>query len=568
MYNILLTLNVFARRNSEASEIRKQIHTTRLYIGCLVIFTLILVSVTTSEQRMRTTIVSMPTITEYEDLYQNGKLPRSCPCSQIATPHSEFISLIPNFHQVCSSQLITDDWLDRLVYQSSFQSISQSFYYLDIRSYGLDMFRTVRSFCSLANETITSGLTNFLATNLISTQALPRQQFHEQTESLMVDFQSNVENTFKQVLSIVRQTNQGDQILTTKMSNFFFDGLFFRDNLSIVFRTSTGIKSSINDTLFSCSCVLNHCSQPLGFFDYNNGSRIFTLNADVPGMYSACYPLDGLRISTFECWFNESCIEFILSHLTPFPVKTYFEPLNSSILIRFSPFTTIGDIIDNLMIDMWANITNYERYYNSCRPLTCTYTSYQRFDWLYTITIVTSIFGGLSVSLRIICRLLVKHCFYCRRQRSVATSSKYFTTFLFNVFTIIDEGESTIVRGSILSRIVNQMRHLLLTMNLFDSDSPDQHIQRRERLATRLYIISLTIIIVFLFVYILFIEHTRTATVRFPSSNLVAQLQKKYPVTLSCPCIQTSMSYFTFLSLKVRNIEDLVVELEDSVSFI
>lgn len=129
------------------------------------------------------------------------------------------------------------------------------------------------------------------------------------------------------------------------------------------------------------------------------------------------------------------------------------------------------------------------------------------------------------------------------------------------MFTIIHEGELAIVRAGILRRIVNQIRHLLLTINLFDSDSPDHHIQRREHLTTRLYIVLLTIIVAFLFFYMLIIENIRTATVRFPSSNLVAQLQKIYPMTLSCPCIQTSISYSTFVSLKVRNIEDLVVEL-------
>ena len=563
MYNLSLTLNLLAHRNSNASEVRQQILTTRLYIGCLAIFTLILASITLLDQRMTTIIVSRPTITEFEDLYQSGKLPHSCPCSQIAIPHSEFISVIPTNHEVCSSQLISDDWLDRLAFRNYFQAV----YYLDVRSYGLDMLRTVRSFCLLANETIIDALTNFLAANLISTQMLSRQQFHEQTEALIVDFQSNVENTFKQVFSIARQTNQGDQVLTSKRSNFFFDGLFDSSGLLIDVRTFTGIKSSINDTLPSCSCVLNNCSQPLSLFDYNNDSQIFTLIADIPGMYSACYALDGLRMSTFECWFNQSCIELILSHLIPFPIEIYFQPLNSSMLSRSSPFTTIGEIIDNLMIEMWRNITNYERYYNSCRLLTCTYTSYQRFDWLYTITIVTSIFGGLSVSLRIICLLLIKLYFYCRRPRSVPTSSKYFRTLFFNVLTIIDEGESAIVRGSIVCRLVNQMQDLLLTMNLFDSNSPHQYIQRRERLSTRLYINLLSITIGFLFVYMLFTEHTRTTTVRFPSSNLVAQLQKKYPMTISCPCIQTSMSYSTFLSLKVRNIENLAVGLGDSASF-
>lgn len=120
------------------------------------------------------------------------------------------------------------------------------------------------------------------------------------------------------------------------------------------------------------------------------------------------------------------------------------------------------------------------------------------------------------------------------------------------MFTVIYIGESAIVRVGIISRTVTKVRHLPSTINLFDSDSPHTHIQRRERLSTRLYIISLTITVAFLFIYMLFVQHTRAVTVNFPSSNHVAQLQDKYSMTLSCPCMQTSMPYSTFLSLKVR----------------
>jgi hypothetical protein len=419
--NTLLTLNLFARRHSEASDVREQILTTRFYIGCLFVFTLILVSVTTLEQQIKTTIISIPTVTEFENLFQNGKLPNSCPCSQIAIQRSEFISLIPTFHQVCSSELITEDWLDRLSYTTNTRSV---YYYLDIRSYGLDMFRTILSFCLLANETTTDAMTSFLTTDWVSTQVLSRQQFYEQVQALMIDFQLGIENTFKQAFSIAREINQGNQVLSSRVSNFFFNGLFDSNGHLISVQTYIGTMSSVTDILPSCSCVLNTCSQPSGFFDLNNDGQTFKLIFEVPGMYSACYPLDGLRISTFECWFNETCIKLVLSYLAPFPVETQYDPLNSSMLIRFSPTTTIGDIIDDVMIEQWTNVTNYETYYKMCRPLTCTYSSYRRFDWLYTITILTAVFGGLSVSLRIACALLIKLYVNCRRKRAVATASK------------------------------------------------------------------------------------------------------------------------------------------------
>lgn len=118
------------------------------------------------------------------------------------------------------------------------------------------------------------------------------------------------------------------------------------------------------------------------------------------------------------------------------------------------------------------------------------------------------------------------------------------------------------MRVGLISRIVIQVQHFWTTVNLFNSESPHEHIQRHERRSTRVYMISLVILIAFLFIYMLFVENTRTVIMKSPSSNLVAQLQKKYPMTLSCPCVQTSMSYSTFLSLKVTDRQDLGIHLK------
>ena len=417
----LLTLNLFARRNSETGVVRKQILSTRLYIGCLVIFTLILVLATGVDVRMRTTNIAMPTISQFENLFEAGKLPRSCPCSQLAIPYSEFLSLIPTFHQICSSKLISDDWLDRLGYSGTTRPI---YYYLDVRSYGLDMFRTLQTFCSLANSTVTDAMTNFLANDWVSNQVWPRQQFQEQIQAFIIDFQSTMKNTFKQELNMAHEANQGNQLLSSRVSNFFFDGTFNNDSHLISVRTYMGTILSTTDMLPTCSCLLNTCSQPLGFFNTSNNGQTVALIVEIPGMYSACYALDGFRLSTLECWFNETCIEIVISHLTPYPVEPQIDLLNSSMLIQFSPITTIGDIVDVLMIEEWTNMINYEMYYKTCKPLTCTYTSYHRFDWVYIITVLAAVFGGLCVALRVICPFLINLYFSCRRNRAETAEGK------------------------------------------------------------------------------------------------------------------------------------------------
>jgi hypothetical protein len=224
----------------------------------------------------------------------------------------------------------------------------------------------------------------------------------------MIEFQINTPNTFKQLVTIARETINGNQLLTTKQSNFFAQAKFNTFGRFASYQSYLGIKLLANDTLPSCSCLLDTCTQQLGFYNGDDSSvspePLFT----IPGILSACYPFDGLRLSTLECWFNETCISLIRAHLTPISVEQYIPALKSSIEKRFTPSTLLGDIIDELMIEEWTNTTDYEAYYSSCRPLTCTYTYFHRLDWLYTVTTLIALFGGLSVSFRIICPLLVK----------------------------------------------------------------------------------------------------------------------------------------------------------------
>ncbi|CAF1492900.1 unnamed protein product, partial [Rotaria sordida] len=83
-------------------------------------------------------------------------------------------------------------------------------------------------------------------------------------------------------------------------------------------------------------------------------------------------------------------------------------------LVRFFPTTNLGDIIDEVMVERWTQVTKYEAYYKVCQPLKCVSTYSGRLDMLYVITILTALFGGLSVSFRVISPVLIK--VYVRRR--------------------------------------------------------------------------------------------------------------------------------------------------------
>ncbi|CAF4364741.1 unnamed protein product, partial [Rotaria sordida] len=105
----------------------------------------------------------------------------------------------------------------------------------------------------------------------------------------------------------------------------------------------------------TCNCVTSTtCQEPM---------RIGPPNLVIPGLVVGCWPIDGLGMSTLECFYSSSCIESIINFLNYYTqmdgsppvdfvlptVPTFIvTPLNSSIPSRFPPNITIGKLIDEL----------------------------------------------------------------------------------------------------------------------------------------------------------------------------------------------------------------------------
>lgn len=68
---------------------------------------------------------------------------------------------------------------------------------------------------------------------------------------------------------------------------------------------------------------------------------------------------------------------------------------------------------------------NYSKYFNSCAPLSCSYTTTDLTNLSHAITLFISLYGGLIIILRlispIVIRILLK-CKYRSRNRNIESS--------------------------------------------------------------------------------------------------------------------------------------------------
>ena len=167
-----------------------------------------------------------------------------------------------------------------------------------------------------------------------------------------------------------------------------------------------------------CSCGLNKtCTVQANFVKFNSSEIV-----PVQGLKVGCTPTESLLASTLECFYNASCITLIQAQTN---YITSIDATNPPVSLfanttRFAIHTTVEDLVRKLFIEDWSTSTNYSLYFDQCSPLSCFYTYIQRLNSFYTITLMLSLYGGLSVTLKWLCPrivLIMFKAFHCRKKR-------------------------------------------------------------------------------------------------------------------------------------------------------
>ncbi|CAF1033730.1 unnamed protein product [Adineta steineri] len=164
-----------------------------------------------------------------------------------------------------------------------------------------------------------------------------------------------------------------------------------------------------------CSCFsLDGCPKLSGLFEFpvwDTGGKYNSLspNKTVPGLLFDCYPLDATLGSTLECYYQSSCLALIHAIFNT-------TPLSSTSSTQFSSNTTIQALFDELFIEEVEDQVSFAQYYLQCNPSSCTYIRSRRFDLLFMLSTVITVFGGLAAILKLIAPLIIKVIFALRQR--------------------------------------------------------------------------------------------------------------------------------------------------------
>ncbi|CAF1071625.1 unnamed protein product [Adineta steineri] len=377
--------------STDEHKLKNQKISTRLNVLLLILSLTILLLYTFLSNVTMTINVPTPTLAKYEQLYSKYSQTLTCPCKHISINYEKFLHIEYSLHQVCTSVFITDEWISYLVISNKTTSANINF-----RRTGSNAFQALRAFCELVESTINNSLIQFNSSQYITASVASPELFQSQAQSFINQFISSTTNTFVLSLNTIRNSTHGDSLVSGLLTNYLITIGTSVSNEAIVLTSPVGYST--------CNCVLSsRCIAQSSVLSSLVNMGYFY----IPGFYTGCYVIEALLQSTLECFYDQNCIDQLQLYLTS-ASSMNVTALNLSLPSQYSEDLTIENLLNNLMVEEWYSTQFYDRYYDECQPIECTYTIKTRNNVIYITTTMFGIIGGLITILSCIVPQVVK----------------------------------------------------------------------------------------------------------------------------------------------------------------
>ena len=551
-FHNLSNLNIFKNRNQRSDdELRQQKLMTRLYLflvlGCLLGFVLYSSLTLTN---ITTTILN-PSLSEYKT-YENLHTDRfRCLCSNPIISYQSLIQLNPTLHSICSSDFVSDRWLQLAtnIYDYTFE---------DWRNQASAQFNLLSRLCQLANSTISGAIQQFLLQSLITTNVLSENELNIHINSTLNSFFESTMNSFVSLIKLVHLSPQIDQLfmglITTNWNQnadpntysfYLTNNQTNTSSLKVMFQLP-GVRD-VNLSSINCICAKNaSCQSPIAIYQVDyfwNSRRTSYIDYIVPGSVIGCSNFDSLLFSQLYCFYSDSdCYSILMSrikdsYLYNVEESVWFDPqplIYNQSSTRFPKNTSISLLINQIMIEQWNPSYSYETFYELCSPNYCTYSQYKRTNTIVSILIILlSLFGGLTISLKIITPWIIKSIY---RQRHDGQGR-------LNTIKLQVTNSIRFIRNNLIELNIFSVRHI--------GNHQNQFVAKQIGIwSTRLFFSLFLLGLVILIFYSIFQLETVNLIFENPSLQSYQQLQMKYKEQLKCSCSNIALKYEHFVGMK------------------
>ena len=487
---VIIELNIYNYHLIGDRQIRYQRYATRLNVLSLSVLVITLAVYTLLRTTIHHEFVLYPTESEYNQLesaYSNSPI---CPCSIISMNYSTFITLQPYYHQVCTSDIVTAEWIEYNI-MLAVRGIAPT----DYRHNGDTHFQSLSTLCKQAKKAIDAAFHIFLRTQFVGSQVTPKALFVLQINSLIREWQSTTINQNLRTIQLVRATNHGNQLMASTPNFQFLTDVATR-------------KTKIQSIMYSnCSCARSQsCRSVMTIPNTHADPDLAPELYKIPNFFVGCFMVDALFASTLECFYNRSCMTEIDKNLFIRLGKNFnFSALDPNLN---SPNQTVGDIVNRLMLDTWSSNVSFAAYYNTCAPLSCTFERQRRDDLFSAFNTIIGVFGGLSLGLKIPILIALR---------------------------IVEKTLDGFSRATLIRSIKNLI--------VFGDD---------HRLKNRIHFVLVVATLSVLYIFCAFSSQSKTVETSHPSLSRYQDLAARFPDSLQCPCSKISFEYRSFLTIAPR----------------
>ena len=193
--------------------------TRRIYRIILVIAVGLLCLVSFFSTQLATGQIAKPSLSTYQQLMIDFPDELQCTCSKISFKYETFLTIQPRFHQICSSEFVSERWF---AYVYGEDSQWTDFNRTDFQATAIGQFQLLISLCLLSQETVKNSLSELLATYYINAQIASASLLDKRIQGIVHEFRLRIPKSFLNTLNIIRETSRANMLMSMYGSNWKF----------------------------------------------------------------------------------------------------------------------------------------------------------------------------------------------------------------------------------------------------------------------------------------------------------------------------------------------------------
>ena len=515
----LTKLNLFESNATDEHSLQIQRWSTRVYIITLSLSLFILSIYASLQVITQHIVIEDPTVDLYEKLLQKYSV--ECACSNVSIPYEQFTRLTPSYHQICSSDFVTQRWINYL-----YNSTTTPFYYPeDFRATASQQFQLLANLCQLSAQALNDDLHSFNITKLITVQLMSGKLLDAKMQAHIDAFKKTIPSKFYHNLMLVRDFLFSNNFLPAAQTLSTFETLYEQGSWTS-YMNMKGIYDLDN---VYCHCYADStCKTKAGFFgddlyDRDNHENIYMYLGVLDEWYIGCLPINSLLFSTLKSFYNQTAVKSFLHFFMN--LSSSFKSLDPNRPTRFPPSnSTINSIVSESFIENWTMHINYSAYFRICAPKLCSYVINEHFNIFYIVSVLLAVYGGFTVVLRFSIPIIIK--LVMRRNEETGTPVN------------VSSRQRKLIRA-------------LLKLNLFKSA---MHVEPfdiyKQKCSTWIYIVLLLFTFIIATIYTAFRKQIIQIDMDNPTLDKILELQGKNDISsLRCPCTQLSVPLKYFVAL-------------------